>query len=69
MDKTRMKLVNNLKEQWLKNRLKFAKCRRACAFEHRSESKFEMETYYHYDAEVELLEEILRVFKSYDENF
>lgn len=69
MDKQQMKLRQTLKEQYLKNRLKFAKCRRACALEHRGESRFELETYYRYDAEVDLLEDILRIFKKYDEEF
>lgn len=69
MDKSRMNYIKQMKEQYLKNRLKFARCRRACAFEHKGESRFELETYYRYDAEVELLEDILRIFKKYDEEF
>ena len=66
MDKKK-EMKDRMKEQWLKNRLTFAKCRRACAFEHRDESKFELETYYRYDAEVDLLKEILKQFKMYDD--
>lgn len=69
MDKQQMKISQMMKESYLKNRLKFARCRCACAFEHKNESKFELETYYRYDAEVELLEDILRTFKKYDNEF
>ena len=69
MDKSRMRYIQLMKEQYIKNRLRFAKCRRACALEHKSENKFEFETYCRYDAEVDLLEDILKTFKMYDENF
>lgn len=69
MNKTRAHYIQTMKEQYLRNRLKYARCRCACAAEHRDESQFELETYYRYTAEVELLEDILKHFKMYDENF